>query len=76
MAEPETERKGEALPVWEAAADEAIALHDGDARAAIVALLHQNEALEHELAVTKDAVSLGYARGFLHRDGRDVQTKG
>jgi hypothetical protein len=75
MAEPETERKGEALPVWEAAADEAIAAHEGDTRAAIIALLHLNDALEHELVVAKDAVSFGYARGFLHRDG-NVQEKG
>lgn len=76
MAEPETERNGEALPVWEAAADEAIAAHEGDARAAIVALLHLNDALEYELAVAKDAVSFGYARGLLHKDGSDVPAKG
>lgn len=76
MAEPETERNGEALPAWEAAADEAIALHEGDARAAIVALLHLNDALERELAVAKDAISFGFARGFFHRDGRHVQEKG
>lgn len=68
--------EGRSLPVWEAAADEAIAVHDGDARAAIVAILRLNRALEHELAAAKDAVSFGYSRGYFHRDCFDVEAKG
>ncbi|WP_054308632.1 hypothetical protein [Mesorhizobium sp. 1M-11] len=43
------------------AADELIAASDGDARAAVVALLIVNKLQEHELHLTRLAVSSGYS---------------
>ncbi|MFE0017656.1 hypothetical protein ACFWXH_22640 [Mesorhizobium sp. NPDC059054] len=43
------------------AADELIAASDGDARAAVVALLIANKLQEHELHLTRLAVSSGYS---------------
>jgi len=75
MAEPKTAPDGEAVPDWEVA-DEAIALCGGDARAAVMALLHMNDALEHEVALMRRAISLGFPRGYFHKEGRDVEAKG
>jgi hypothetical protein len=49
----------------EAAADQAIAVCDGDAREAIKALIVANHFLETELEKLSAAVSTGYARGKL-----------
>jgi len=67
---------GEAVPDWEAAADEAIGLCGGDARATVIALLHMNNALEHEIALMRGAMSFGYSRGCFHKGGSDVETQG
>jgi hypothetical protein len=76
MAEPETAPEGEAAPDWEAAADEAIGLCGGDARATVIALLHMNNALEHEIGLMRGAMSFGYSRGCFHKGGSDVETQG
>jgi hypothetical protein len=56
----------------EAAADQAIAACDGDAREAVKALIVANVFLETELEKLKAAVSTGYARGkLLPRDRKD-----
>ena len=48
----------------EPATDEAIAVCDGDARAAVMALLVTNAYLENELAKAVPAVSYGFSRGW------------
>jgi len=56
----------------EAAADQAIAACDGDAREAAKALIVANAFLESELEKLRAAVSKGYARGKLvARDRKD-----
>jgi hypothetical protein len=50
----------------EAAVDEAIAVCDGDKRAAIRALIVANNYLESEVAELMRAVSHAYARGRFH----------
>lgn len=57
----------EVSPDLEAAADEAIALCGGNARAAVVALIVLNDAMERELALTRVAVSSGFSRGWHKR---------
>lgn len=57
----------EVSPDWEVAADEAIALCGGDARAAVMALIVLNDAMERELALTRVAVSNGFSRGWHKR---------
>ncbi|ESX22136.1 hypothetical protein X766_03980 [Mesorhizobium sp. LSJC255A00] len=52
---------------WELAADEAIAAHGGDARAAVQALLAANASLEREVALWAPAVSYGFSRGWHRR---------
>jgi hypothetical protein len=53
----------ESEEILDAAADEAIAACDGDAREAVKALIVANRFLEAELGVLQAAVSRGYARG-------------
>ncbi len=60
---------GEALSRLEVAADEAIALCGGDARAAVIALLVANDFLERELDLTRVAVSSGFSRQWHHKRG-------
>lgn len=70
---------GEAVPDLDSAADEVIALCGGDARAAVKALLVANGFLEHELELTRAAVSFGYSRGWHRNRGGgapDVEAKG
>jgi hypothetical protein len=56
----------------EAAADQAIAACDGDAREAVKALIVANAFLETELEQLRASVSTGYARGkLLPRDRKD-----
>jgi hypothetical protein len=59
----------------EAAADQAIAACDGDARDAVKALIVANAFLETDLEKLRAAVSMGYARGRLFepvpRDRKD-----
>jgi hypothetical protein len=56
----------------EAAADQAIAACNGDAREAVKALIVANAFLETELEKLRAAASPGYARGkLLPRDRRD-----
>ena len=56
----------------EAAADQAIAACDGDAREAVKALIVANHYLETELEKLRAAISTGYARGkLLPRDRKD-----
>ena len=67
MTTPQPVPDGEAVLDLEAAADEAIAMCGGDARAAVKALLVANDFLERELELTRMAVSFGYSRGW-HRN--------
>jgi hypothetical protein len=56
----------------EAAADQAIAACNGDAREAVKAVIVANHFLETELEKLRAAVSTGYARGkLLPRDRKD-----
>jgi len=56
----------------EAAADQAIAACNGDARETVKALIVANAFLETELEKLRAAVSTGYARGkLLPRDRKD-----
>jgi hypothetical protein len=56
----------------EAAADQAIAACNGDAREAVKALIVANAFLETELEKLRASVSTGYARGkLLPRDRKD-----
>ncbi|ESZ08983.1 hypothetical protein X736_04690 [Mesorhizobium sp. L2C089B000] len=52
---------------WELAADEIIAAHGGDAKAAMQALLAANASLEREVALWAPAVSYGFSRGWHRR---------
>lgn len=63
---------GEAMADLDAAADEAIATCDGDARAAVKALIVMNDALERELQETRLAVSHGYSRGWYRNRSQDA----
>lgn len=67
MPEPAQAPDGEALPGWDAAADETIAACDGDARAAVRALLVLVDTLERDLAFTRAAMPSGFARGWFQR---------
>jgi hypothetical protein len=67
MAEPAKATGSEALPHWEQAAEEAIAVCGGDARAAVMSLLFMNAALERELDETRMVASSGFTRGW-HRN--------
>ena len=51
----------------EAAAEEAIAACDGDARATVAALLAANAELEQQVSRLTSRVSSGYARGGVSR---------
>ena len=53
----------ETMDALERGVDEAVAACDGDARAAVRALLIINEFLERELETMAAMVSTGYARG-------------
>jgi hypothetical protein len=55
----------------EAAADQAIAACDGDAREAVKALIVANHFLETDLEKLRASVSTGYARGKLPLDRKD-----
>ena len=67
MTEPAMAPGGEAVPDLQAAADQAIAACGNDARAAVMALLVMNDALEEELRQTRLVASYGYTRGW-HRN--------
>ena len=67
MAEPAKATEGEGVPDWDAAADEAITACDGDARAAVKALLVMVDKLEHDLAFARAAMPSGFARGWFQR---------
>jgi len=56
----------------EAAADQAIAACDGDAREAVKALIVANQFLETDLEKLKAAVSKGYARGKLFEETKTL----
>lgn len=72
MAEPALATDAEALPDWDAAADEAIAACDGDARAAVKALLVLTDALERDMAFARAAMPSGFARGWFQRQNDEV----
>lgn len=57
----------EAALALERATDEAVEACDGDAWAAVRALLVANAAVEEEIARLSDRVSTGYARGRARR---------
>jgi hypothetical protein len=76
MAEPLPAPEGEALPAWEVAADQAIKACGCDARAAVIALLIMNDALERELDLTRVAVSAGFSRGWHHRRAAGAKDDG
>lgn len=67
MAEPAKATGGEALPDWDAAANEAIAACGGNAHAAVRALLILNDALDRELTLARAAMPTGFARGWFQR---------
>lgn len=67
MAEPALAPESEAAPEWDAATDEAIAACDGDARAAVKALLVLVDKLENDLAFARAAMPSGFARGWFQR---------
>ena len=58
-----TEPAAELADPLEGAVDEAIALCDGDVRAALRAALVYNEFLERKLEMMRGMVSIGYTRG-------------
>lgn len=64
MPQPAKAPAGEALPDWDAAADEAIAASYGDVRAAVKALLVLVDTLERDLAFARAAMPSGFARGW------------
>jgi hypothetical protein len=72
MAEPALAPEGNALPNWDAAADEAIAACDGDARAAVKALLVLLDTLERDMAFMRAAMPSGFARGWFQRQNDEV----
>jgi len=72
MAEPAKAPDCEALPDWDAAADETIAACDGDARAAVKALLVLTDALERDLAFTRAVMPKGFARGWFQRQNDEA----
>jgi len=59
----------------DAAADQAIAMADGDLRSAIRALIMANEYLEMELSEVYAAVSRGYTRGEVWREPPKPEAK-
>lgn len=68
MAEAAKKREpDEAALALERAVDEAVKACDGDAWAAVRALLVANAALEDEVARLSARVSTGYARGHVRR---------
>lgn len=71
MAEPALATDGEAVTDWDAPADEAIAACDGDARAAVKALLVMVDKLEHDLGFALAAMPSGFARGWFQRQGEN-----
>lgn len=71
MPEPAQAPDGEAVVDWDAAADEAIAACDGDARAAVKALLVLVDTLERDIAFMRAAMPSGFARGWFQRQGNE-----
>lgn len=55
---------GEAMSELELAAQQAIAAAGGDAVVALLNVLARNSVLEHELALSRVAVSSGFSRGW------------
>lgn len=72
MAEPALAPDGEASPDWDAAADEAIASCDGDARTAVKALLDLVDTMEREMSFMRAAMPAGFARGWFQRPKGDI----
>lgn len=73
MTEPAKAPDDDARLEIDKAADELIAASDGDARSAVVALLIANKLQEHELHLTRLAVSSGYScRRHLARIAEDA----
>ena len=62
MTEPAKAPDNETRLEIDKAADALIAASDGDARSAVIALLIANKLQEHELHLTRLAVSSGYSR--------------
>lgn len=62
MTEPTKAPDDETRLEIDKAADALIAASDGDARSAVIALLIANKLQEHELHLTRLAVSSGYSR--------------
>lgn len=59
----------------DAAADQAIAMADGDMRSAIRSLILANEYLEMEMSEVYAAVSRGFTRGEVWREPPKVEPK-
>jgi hypothetical protein len=70
---PNTQAKPKKL---EAAADQAIAACEGDARAALKAMIVANEFLEVEVKQLRVRVLNGYARGSPPRDRKEIESLG
>jgi hypothetical protein len=73
MSEPATQPTPE-VDQLESDVDEAIALCDGDVRAALRAALVYNDFLERKLDMMRGMVSTGFTRGKCHRHGRRVRS--
>lgn len=68
---PDPQTESERL---DAAADQAIAMADGDMRSAIRSLILANEYLEMELSEVYAAVSKGYSKGQVWREPPKAET--
>jgi len=66
MGKRQNAPNGEAVSELERAAHRAIEAADGDAVVALLKALARNAELEHELALSRVAVSSGFSRGW-HR---------
>jgi hypothetical protein len=66
MGKPQNAPNGEAVSELEHAAQRAIEAAGGDAVTALLKALARNAELEHELALSRGAVSNGFSRGW-HR---------
>jgi hypothetical protein len=67
MPEAESVPEGEAMSELERAAEEALAVSNGDVVAALLRALKRNAALEYELALARGALSRGFSRGWHSR---------
>jgi hypothetical protein len=70
VAEAEQQKEAEPPIDFEAETEEAIALCDGDVRAALKATLIANAFLEVQIATITEMVSAGYGRGLVRKPAK------